>query len=170
MKIRTKHKIKEIIVLSTIIFVLGLLIKFNSYHFKGFLARLFFPQNNTLFEFLKIYFTSVSIVLMVEYFLVVQLPNNFFLSRATSLLIMIILFIISFGLYITLNIKINIQLYLLFSYIVNIVIGQLLSYFIQSRQLIKNGKYIAIFIYVFLIIFIVVFSLFKSINLLSYNI
>lgn len=168
MKIRTKHKIKEILVFSSIIFILGIIIYFNSNYFNGLLGRLFFPKKNTVFEYSKVYFTSVSIVMFVEYFLVVQLPNNFFLSRSFSLLVMMIISILGFALFIFLKLTINRTFFLIFLFCLSIILGQLLSYFIQTRQTVRNGKYIALFIYILMIIFLVIFTLFDSFSLLNY--
>lgn len=111
------------------------------------------PNKITIFEILKNYFISVSLLMAIEYFVAYDLPNNYLVSRLFSVFVMSTFTLFIFNLYSKTWIFNNI-LAINLIYFASIIIGLLASYYIQTIKL-NRSLVIGIINYViFAILFI----------------
>ena len=126
------------------------------------LIAIFFPVNESIWEHLKMAFTSTMIYSVIEYFILKNIKhNNFALSILASSLVTILLIVSIFTpIYYLMDKKENLILTLLI-YFICIIIGQIISYFI-----LKSKKDFKIYNKISLVLIPIIFVIF---GVLSYN-
>jgi hypothetical protein len=123
---------------------------YNAYGFVlGKVASVFLPTDNSINQTAKVFMTSMILLVLLEYFIYSNLPNNFFYSRMLALLSMVSLYIIwaSYG---------NVDI---LAYVIIILIGSSISYVTQYTFPIKYQNYFALVILIMTIVYLVVISL-----------
>jgi len=140
---------REFIFVPFILAIFAYLI-YNAYgFFLGQVASIFFPTDNSINQTAKIFMTSMIFLILLEYFIYSNLPNNFFYSRMLALLSMVSLYIIwaTYG---------NVDL---LAYAIIILIGSSISYVTQLTSPIKYQNYFALVILIMTIVYLLVISL-----------
>lgn len=94
----------------------------------------FLPNKITIFEILKTYFFSISLLMIVEYFVAYDLPKNYLLSRLFGFFVMSTFTLIIFNLYSKTWIFNNL-LAINLIYLSSIIIGSIAAYYIQRLTL-----------------------------------
>jgi hypothetical protein len=141
--------VREFIFVPFIIAIFAYLF-YNAYGFVlGQVASVFLPTDNSINQTAKIFMTSMIFLVLLEYFIYSNLPNNFFYSRMLALLTMVSLYII-WANYGTVDI---------FAYVIIILIGSSISYVTQFTSPIKYQNYFALIILIMAIVYLLVISL-----------
>ncbi len=96
--------------------------------FTGKLASYLFPTQLTQFEMSKIYITSSFFMILFEYFILSDLPNNYFLSRMLGVILMVSLYLFFSSFY-----SLNFYIHLLI-----IFFSTFFTYFIQKANHFSN--------------------------------
>lgn len=140
---------REFIIIPIALAVFGYLI-YNAYGFVlGTFASIIFPTDTSINQMVKVFSTSMMILIILEYFLSSTLPNNYFYSRMLGMLFMVSLYII-------------LETYsrvLVFQFGLIILAGSLVSYITQSTSIIKYQNLYALIILLAMNIFILIISL-----------
>lgn len=158
-------KIKIIITIIT--FILSFFVHFGYNIFPNFITSIFFPVNESIFEHMKIIYTSVLLSSIIEYFMYKKENikiNNFILSIPISVIISINLYLSIYLLidkFIPHNLFISITL-LLLVYIFN----SFISYKILNMKEIKYSKLIGIILIILSYIIFLYFTYYPLDNYL----
>ena len=78
---KNKHFLKEVIALSFAVFTLAALARQGNRLIDTAFNRVAFPANASIFENFKVYFTAITVLVIIEYFIAFEYPNNYLLSR-----------------------------------------------------------------------------------------
>lgn len=97
----------------------------------------FLPNKITIFEILKTYFFSISLLMIVEYFIAYDLPKNYLLSRLFGFFVMSTFTLVVFNLY-SKTWVFNNLLAINLIYFSSIIIGCIASYYIQRIALSRS--------------------------------
>ena len=139
---------KKIKILTTIIsFVLALIIHNMHKWFPSFITSIFFPVNESIWEHMKIIYTGIMIISVIEYFIYNKANikyNNFLLAFALPSIIGIIMYLIIY-LIIDIFIPHNLVVAIVLLYLDYIFI-QILSYIILNMPKCKNSQYLGFFL------------------------
>jgi len=136
-------KIKIIITIIT--FLLSFPIHFIYELFPNFLTSIFFPVNESLWEHMKIIYTSILLSSIIEYIIYKKKDikiNNFYLSIPIISIIGIIFYLITYkiiSLFISHNLLIALIIMLL-----TYIIAEIISYYILKYKPIKHQKLLGI--------------------------
>lgn len=140
---------REFIFIPIVLALFGYLI-YNAYGFVlGKLATILFPTDTSINQMVKVFATSMMILVILEYFISSNLPNNYFYSRMLGLLFMVSLYII-WETYATVLIP---------HFGLIILSGALISFITQNTKPIKYQNIYALIILVLLTTFILIVSL-----------
>lgn len=149
--------LKEVLGIGSAILILSLLIQNLRYSNIGFLNYLL-PARTTIFEIMKGYFLAITLLIFIEYFVIIELPNNYLLSRVIGVFLMMIITIIIYLIYPRFMVN---NLSLLIVILISTLCGQLGSYFIQKIKI--KWSYFLGFANYFIIAFLMfLFTLFPS--------
>lgn len=96
------------------------------------------PNKISIFEIMKTYFFATSLLLIIEYFVAFDLPNNYLLSRVFGFFVMCTITLIIFNLY-SKTWVFNSLIAINIIYISSIIIGCIASYYIQRFELRKSS-------------------------------
>lgn len=152
-----KMFLKEVLGIGSAILILSLLIQNLRYSNIGFL-NYFLPARTTIFEMMKGYFLAITLLIFIEYFIIIELPNNYLLSRVIGAFLMMILTTIIYLIFPKLFVN---NLSLSFVILISILFGQVGSYFIQKIKI--RWSYFLGFANYFIIAFLMfLFTLFPS--------
>lgn len=149
--------LKKIKIIACIgIFLLCFLAHFGYSTFPNSITAIFFPVNESIWEHMKMLFTSIILYGIVDYIIMKKTNigfSNFFFSLFVSALISIPVFLIIYlPFYYKIGAKVFLNIIVLF---ISIVISQIVSYLILKR----NGiKYINVISIVLIIIMFIVFG------------
>ena len=155
--------LKKVTIISIISIFLISFLSHNLYKWiPNNLIAIFFPVNESIWEHLKMAFTSTMIYSVIEYFILKNIKhNNFTLSILASGLVTILLIVSIFTpIYYLMDKKENLILTLLI-YFICIIIGQIISYFI-----LKSKKDFKIYNKISLVLIPIIFVIF---GVLTYN-
>ena len=92
------------------------------------------PNKITIFEILKNYFFAISLLMIIEYFISFDLPNNYILSRVFGVFIMSTMTLVIFNIYSKTWVFNNI-IAINIVYFISIIAGSIATYFIQGIKL-----------------------------------
>lgn len=139
--------------------VIGSLIHFAyEWSNNSIIIGVFSPVNESVWEHLKLGFTSLMIFSFIEYFFIVHQTNNFIIAKASGLLILQG-FILIFYYSIHLLFKKEILILDILSYVIGCLLCQIVSYKILSKSKLNNSiKYISIFFILLHGLLIIVFT------------
>ena len=152
------HFKKEVILLSLILFFIAIIVRQGDKLVDSRINRLAFPLNTSIFENFKVFFTTISLLILSEYFFSFDLPNNYLLSRVIGVLFMMISSMI---LFFTIHFLFNIHITILITYgiyLISIVLGQYISYLIQKQKELEISFLIGIAQYFLLASFIIIIT------------
>ncbi len=127
---------KKILFINTIIIFLSLFLFHNIYNlFPNFLTSFLFPVNESLFEHLKLMFTSEIIISLIT-LLVLKLKNikfsNYILGLLTGVIVTISLF---FLIYLPIYNRYGENLILTMTiYLITLIVGNIIFYLISKRK------------------------------------
>lgn len=141
---------KKLILINTILIFLIMFISHNLYNwFENNLFAIFFPVNESIWEHMKMIYTTIILFSVVELILFKKFKieyNNLLLSAyITSITTIIIELIIFIPIYKIIGENLPITLITLF---VSIFIGQIVNYCIQNKSYIKHSNIISIILIV----------------------
>jgi len=132
-----RHFLKEVIGISLLIMILGLVVRSIGAYSASTINNLIFANNRSIFDYFKIYFYAVTFLVLIEYFIVYDLPNNYLLSRVIGVLVMMLFTLLTYTLYyLIIGFEHNLLL-IVTNYITSVFIGQYVSYLLQRRRAIK---------------------------------
>lgn len=138
------------------IFVLSFLFHFMYEWIPNTLTSIFFPVNESIWEHMKLMFTSVTIYGIIDYIILNKSKikyNNFFVSLFVSSIAIIPIFLI---MYLPLYYKIGPKMYLNISIMfISIIISQIISYYILKT---KNCNKLNIISIIFIMLSYITFS------------
>lgn len=138
------------------IFVLSFLFHFIYEWIPNTLTSIFFPVNESIWEHMKLIFTSVTIYGIIDYIILNKSKikyNNFFVSLFVSSITIIPIFLI---MYLPLYYKIGPKMYLNISIMfISIVISQIISYYILKT---KNCNKLNVISIIFIMLSYITFS------------
>lgn len=138
---------REIIFIPIILLLLIYLI-YNAYGFIiGPIASVFLPTSNSLNQVVKVFTTSMILLVTLEYFIYSNIPNNFFYSRMLGMMFMV-------SLYVIWETYFNIDF---IEYMFIVLLGCFISYITQKTKVIKYQNMYALIILVSVILYIFVF-------------
>ena len=127
------------------IFVLAFLFHFIYEWIPNTLTSIFFPVNESIWEHMKLIFTSVAMYGIIDYIILIKSKikyNNFFTSLFVSSITIVPIFL---SLYLPLYYKIGPKMYLnIIIMFVSIVISQIISYYILKSKNINKLNIISI--------------------------
>ena len=143
--------LKKIKILSVFgIFLLTSLFHFIYVWFPNSFTSIFFPVNESVWEHMKLLYTTIIVWSIMEYFLIKRFDitaNNFLLSTFMSAFLIIPIFLsLYLPIYFNTNHSLPITLFIMF---VAISIVEFISYFIQKRNDIKILNIISLFLIIF---------------------
>lgn len=92
------------------------------------------PNKKTIFEILKNYFFAISLLMIIEYFIAFDLPNNYILSRVFGVFVMSTITLVIFNIYSKTWVFNNI-IAINIVYFISIIAGSIATYFIQGIKL-----------------------------------
>lgn len=92
------------------------------------------PNKITIFEILKNYFFAISLLMIIEYFIAFDLPNNYILSRVFGVFVMSTMTLVIFNIYSKTWVFNNI-IAINIVYFISIIAGSIATYFIQGIKL-----------------------------------
>ena len=92
------------------------------------------PNKITIFEILKNYFFAISLLMIIEYFVAFDLPNNYILSRVFGVFVMSTMTLVIFNIYSKTWVFNNI-IAINIVYFISIIAGSIATYFIQGIKL-----------------------------------
>ena len=151
----------EVIIRSIIILILFYFSRSVILSLPSSLIRTIFPKSDSLFSIFRFLFLAVTFLVIGEYFIYEEMPNNYLLSRMLSLLIMILMTLILYSTSLVIFHDHN-YLFLTIALFVSIVTGQYIGYLTQRRRRIKGGWTFSFFSYFFLTILLMVLTLFPG--------
>ncbi len=118
------------------------------------LLSIFFPVNESIWEHMKIIFTSIIIYGVIDYYLLIKYNikhNNFLLSLAISSIVSIPIYLIIYlPIYNLIGENLFISISILF---IVIIISQIISYYIQKRNNINSDIISCLLIIITYIVF-----------------
>lgn len=127
---------KKVLFIETITIFLGMFLFHNIYNwFPNFLTASFFPVNESLFEHLKLMFTTQIIISLIIY-LILKIKrikfSNYLLGLLVSTIVTISLF---FLIYLPIYNRFGENLFLTMSiYLITLIIGNIIFYLISKRK------------------------------------
>lgn len=140
--------------------LLSVIFHFGYDMFPSFLTSIFFPVNESIWEHMKLLFTSVCLYGIIDYLILTKhniKHNNFLLSLfITSFTIIPIFLILYLPLYYTFGPKLILNLGIM---IISIIISQIISYYILNFKKLKLEK----------ISFILIVLSYIILGMLTYN-
>ncbi|MCK9537164.1 MAG: hypothetical protein M0R05_06275 [Bacilli bacterium] len=155
---KRKHFLKEVVWIAFILFLLAIVVRQGNRLIDTAFTRVAFPRNASIFENFKVYFTSVTILVITEYFIVFEYPNNYLLSRVIGTLVMMgITTLILTTYYLIGKRELNL-IFLYLVYLIAIVIGQYISYLIQRRREYNFGLFLGLAQYLLVASIIIIFT------------
>ncbi|MFA7434790.1 MAG: hypothetical protein WC006_00310 [Bacilli bacterium] len=122
--------INEILFIGVILYILILTVQ--SLRIVG--ASNLLPNKITIFEILKNYFFAISLLMIIEYFISFDLPNNYILSRVFGVFVMSTMTLVIFNIYSKTWVFNNI-IAINIVYFISIIAGSIATYFIQGIKL-----------------------------------
>jgi len=139
---------KELLLIPIVLLIFTFLIS-NAYGFVyGKIAYVFLPTNDSYLQISKIYITGVLCFMLIEYFAMSFVPNNYFFSRMLGMITMLSLYIIiSYYYYVTFFVHISI-----------ILCGCLVSYIVQKMNEIRLQNFIGLFLLIIVFSYLTVVS------------
>lgn len=153
MKFLKRNKLlNEVIITGAFIYICILFVE--AIRYEGFTE--FLPFKFTIFEILKNYFLAISFLLIIEYFVSYELPNNYLFARLFGMFVMITFTLVAFNLFSKTWIfsdKLAINLI----YIVSIIYGCIASYYITTIKL-KRSLLIGVLNYIIIAAIFVIFT------------
>lgn len=157
-------KSRELVIVPLIITILGLFLYLIGDSITGEFVRIFFPQNNTIFEFTKIYFTSFLLIYLCGLFTDDRKINNYLFSRVVGSIVMIALTVLlgTIAYYIFKEVK---PFLLLIIFFLSVWGGQFVSYQLQNYQL-KYQNTVAIILQTLITLLISYFTMYPLNNFL----
>lgn len=157
-------KNRELVIFPLIIAILGLFLYVIGDTLSGEFVKIFFPQTSTIFEFLKIYFTSFLLIYICGLFTDDCKINNYLFSRVVGSIMMMAITVL-LGSLAHLVFKEVKPYMLLIIFFISIWGGQLVSYFVQNYNL-KYQNTMAIILQTFITLFIAYFTIYPLNNYL----
>ena len=131
---KRRHFLKEVIWMTVALFLLAIVVREGNRLIDTSFNRVAFPNNTSIFENFKVYFTSVTVLVIIEYFVVFDYPNNYLLSRVVGALVMMgITTLIMVLYYLSGRRELNL-IFLFIVYLIAIFGGQYISYIIQRER------------------------------------
>ena len=112
--------------------------------FTGKIAKYFLPINNTILEFSKVFITSSLLMILFEYFIISNVPNNYLFSRMISIILMLISYFIIIKYY---------QFNFIILFLI-IILSTFLTFFIQKRSKLKGEGILGFLILLFLFFYL----------------
>jgi len=155
---KRKHFNKEVIWLSLFVLLLTIVVRQGNRLFATAFNRVVFPSNMSIFENFKVYFTSITLLVIFEYFIVFGYPNNYLLSRVVGALVMMGITTIMLALYYWAGGR---RLSILLLYAVNffsIIGGQAVSYLIQRQKEYRLSLFLGLTQYLFIASLIIILT------------
>ena len=141
------------------IFILNFIFHFAYSTLPNTLFSIFFPVNESIFEHMKLIFSSAVFYGIADYFILrknnLNTNNSFFATLVNALSTIVIFLIIWLPIYYKMGENMFITILLLF---IAIIIGQVLSYFILSKDF--KFKYLNIVSIIFIIIIYIIMAYF----------
>ena len=131
---------KKILINSIIIFIISSISHFIYNIFPNTITSIFFPVNESVWEHLKLLFTSSVIFSLINY---KKIPNIFSITLIRSILLIVILLILFLPIYYLFGENIIFTLIILF---ITILITEYIISKIYNKKLIKSLNFISIFI------------------------
>lgn len=144
------------IFITFILFIVSILVHFGYSIFSCFFTSIFFPINESIWEHMKIIYTSIIIASIIEYFIYVNssiIINNFLLSIPLISIIGIMLYLIIYSI-IDIFIPHNLIVAIVLLYII-FIICEIISYYILKFKKIRYEKVLGI---VLIIISYIIFT------------
>jgi hypothetical protein len=154
-----KHFISELIINLLIILLLFLFIRSSVISSTSNFSSRVFPNINSPFSIFKLFFLTISIKGVFEYFIISDYPRNFFFSRVVSLVIMILSSLLFYSLFYFLIKYMSLEIYVIFIVFYPITIAQAISFRIQRMKQISINYSLASFNY-FLLMLILMMGVF----------
>jgi ABC-type Mn2+/Zn2+ transport system permease subunit len=132
---------RELRIMPLIVGILGLVVYLIGDNINGGFSKIFFPQNNSIFELLKVFYTSFLLIYVIGMFDLYKVKNHLLSRVLSTIVMMVVTIILLFIVQNNLHIKHWISLLLIF--IVSIVCGQMVGYQVQKTP-IKHSDAIAL--------------------------
>lgn len=134
MIIKKNKLINEIIIIGSLLYLFILITQ--SLRFEE--ISIFLPNKITIFEILKTYFIAMSLLMILEYFIAFDLPNNYILSRLFGIFVMSTFTLVAFNIFNKVWVLNNV-LVVNIIFISSIIYGGVASYYIQGIKLNRSS-------------------------------
>lgn len=128
--IKKSRLLNEVVFIGSLLYIFILITQ--SLRLTG--ISFFLPNKTTIFEILKTYFIAISLLMVVEYFIAYDLPNNYLISRLFGIFVMSTFTLVAFNIFNkswVLDNTLTIQII----YISSIIYGGVASYYVQGIKL-----------------------------------
>lgn len=140
---------KELIFIPIVFLIFSYLVS-NAYGYVlGDLAKILFPTGSSPIQGAKVYFTVVVFYVIIEFFVLSKMPNNYLLSRMLSMIFMMSLYIIISNYY-NVSILMNILIF---------IAGSIIALSVQGYPKIKYQNIYGVTIFLVAFIYIVLNSI-----------
>lgn len=156
-----KHELREFVIIPLMIIVLMIGAFFLSDNVNGIIGDMFLPRNKSIIEQIKLVFTPFTIVIIIEYLLLYEMPNNYLFSRIISFITTSLLIICFNLIYLFFTKEIIVMIYFPF-FVIFIYFSQSISYLIQKAIPIKMSFMFSFFIYLIICLCIFLISAFPT--------
>lgn len=155
-KLSGKICVKELVFMPIIIFILTLFFERlqrinNSDYF--FISDFFLRRSNYMFDEMKLIFTSVILITLVEMFVSLKVSENYLIARIISILCSLIIFFISYTFISSYNYTV---IYIL--RFIGIYFGQFVFVFIRLNVNFKRANFLSAFLVVFMTLFFSIYQ------------
>ena len=155
---KKKHFLKEVVALGATLFVLASLARQGNRLIDTAFNRVAFPANSSIFESFKAYFTAVTALVLIEYVVAFEYPNNYLLSRVVSSLVMMAITAFIFALYYLIGYRTFTAVFWHAVCLVSIIGGQYVAYRIQRRKELRFSLHLGLAQYLVTASLIIVFT------------
>lgn len=155
---KNKHLLKEVIALSFAVFTLAALARQGNRLIDTAFNRVAFPANASIFENFKVYFTAITVLVIIEYFIAFEYPNNYLLSRVVAALVMMLITTIVFALFYLSGGRTFTPLFWHAVCLFSVIGGQYAGYLLQRRPEFRFSLQIGLAQYLVTACFIIVLT------------
>lgn len=156
--VKLKYFLKELIFLPIIIFIFTIFFeRLQSLNNNDYLiiSDFFLKRSNYMFDELKLIFTSVILLTLLEMFIYIKVSDNFLVARIIGLLFSLVLVFVGYTFVVNYN---YIVVYILRG--AGIYFGQLIFVFLKQNVSFKRANALSAFLVIFMTLF---FSLYQYI-------
>ena len=144
------------------IFLIGFIVHGMYEWFPSSLTVVFFPVNESIFEHVKMIFTSYMIWIVVKKYVFHTKDNNFLFKELLTTFVEITLFLLIFiPVYKTFGENLFLTLFI---YFITIIVSQIFNYFIRFKNDYKYLKILSIIVIIFTYILFIYFAYHPPIN------